>query len=462
MINPNSGSYHMSIGWNSSVAMNDWFFSAPIELLGGQTYNVIFYYSNSSDWYSENLEILWGTEPNSDAMVNGPIWENLGFQYNNVYQEAITSFTPDTNGLYFVGWHGLSYQDQDFIFVDDIFIEWDNSLVVLASADPDEVCEGESTQLNGTAVGGTGSYTYTWTSLPAGFNSTEQNPIVTPTETTQYILDVNDGLVSIYDTVLVTMIALPGTPGTPSGITYVCANWGNTTYSTSGATNATSYNWVIDPETAGEISGASTSVTVMWDEAFLGVANLSVAGLNDFCEGPFSSELMITRYLPDVTIPAYDTACLQWPAFQLTGGSPAGGVYSGVGIEDGWFDPEVAGVGTHIITYTYQDAALCENSAEQDMVVDVCTGINLPNGMSIKILPNPSSGLFKVFIKANITEKVNIKIMNNQGVEVFEDLNVELTDKYMAEVNLQQYAKGLYYLYIHTHDATYIEKIIVN
>ena len=254
---------------------------------------------------------------------------------------------------------------------------------------------------------------------------------------------------------------MPGIPGTPSGLTYICASWGNTTYNTSGATNATSYNWVIDPEDAGEISGTSTSVTIIWDENFLGEANLSVAGINDYCEGEFSNDLMITLYLPDVTLLPFDTACIGWSAFELSGGSPAGGTYSGTGVVNGWFDPAVAGVGTHSITYTYQDIALCENSAEQDMVVDVCTGINLPDGMSIGIVPNPNSGLFKVIIKANITEKVNIKVMNSQGVEVFEELNVELTDRYMTEVNLQQYSKGLYYLYIHANDATYIEKIIV-
>jgi len=335
------------------------------------------------------------------------------------------------------------------------------SLAVSATATPDEVCEGESSQLNGYAGGGSGSYSYSWTSDPPGFTSTEQNPIVIPTETKDYIIEVNDGTVSIYDTVTVTMFPFPGIPGTPSGPTSVCANGGNTEYSTSGATNATSYSWVIDPEEAGEISGTSASVTIFWDEDFLGEANLSVAGINNFCEGSYSDELLITLYLPDVSLEPYDTVCVGWSAFELTGGSPGGGVYSGTGVEDGWFDPTVAGVGTHTITYTYQDTALCENSAEQDMVVDVCTGINLPDGMSIGVLPNPSSGLFKIIIKSYITEKVNIKIMNNQGVEVFEELNVELTDRYMTEVNLQQYSKGLYYLYIHANDATYIEKIIV-
>jgi len=52
----------------------------------------------------------------------------------------------------------------------------------------------------------------------------------------------------------------------------------------------------------------------------------------------------------------------------LTGGTPAGGTYSGSGIVDNMdgtynFDPEVAGAGTHIIQYTFTDGNGCEGIA---------------------------------------------------------------------------------------------------
>lgn len=54
------------------------------------------------------------------------------------------------------------------------------------------ICLGGSTQLNnGVAEPGV---TYTWTSMPAGFNSSAVNPIVTPAQTTTYHV-VADGLV---------------------------------------------------------------------------------------------------------------------------------------------------------------------------------------------------------------------------------------------------------------------------
>ncbi|MEL7428318.1 MAG: hypothetical protein AAFN81_35460, partial [Bacteroidota bacterium] len=60
----------------------------------------------------------------------------------------------------------------------------------------------------------------------------------------------------------------------------------------------------------------------------------------------------------------------------LDGGTPTGGVYSGIGITDDGngmtfsIDPAVAGVGTTTITYTFTDANGCTNSASDD--IDIC------------------------------------------------------------------------------------------
>ncbi|NQZ45034.1 MAG: BspA family leucine-rich repeat surface protein [Flavobacteriaceae bacterium] len=56
--------------------------------------------------------------------------------------------------------------------------------------------------------------------------------------------------------------------------------------------------------------------------------------------------------------------------FILTGGSPAGGTYSGTGVNGGQFDPQTAGVGSYLITYTYVDPVTnCSSSASQSITV---------------------------------------------------------------------------------------------
>ena len=58
---------------------------------------------------------------------------------------------------------------------------------------------------------------------------------------------------------------------------------------------------------------------------------------------------------PDVKLALNKTRIYSgYPPFELSGGSPEGGTFSGPGVNDGTFSPEVAGVGTHMITYTYR------------------------------------------------------------------------------------------------------------
>ena len=84
-----------------------------------------------------------------------------------------------------------------------------NFLMASISAVPNPVCIGDSTQLNVSPSGGSGTYTYSWTSNPAGFTSALQNPVAHPAFSTEYIVAVNDGTHTITDSIYVTVQALP-------------------------------------------------------------------------------------------------------------------------------------------------------------------------------------------------------------------------------------------------------------
>ncbi len=55
--------------------------------------------------------------------------------------------------------------------------------------------------------------------------------------------------------------------------------------------------------------------------------------------------------------------------FSLDQGFPSGGVYSGPGVSGTDFDPSLAGVGTHLITYIYTDPDGCSYSASKNITV---------------------------------------------------------------------------------------------
>lgn len=115
-------------------------------------------------------------------------------------------------------------------------------------AEPQIVCKGVGTVLHAMAGGGSGSYGYAWSSIPAGFTSTDPNPPVTPDETTTYLLTVTDGFNSASGAVNVQVKPLPVfTTGWPHDttaciydrLTLDAGNPGGTYYWSNGATTRT-------------------------------------------------------------------------------------------------------------------------------------------------------------------------------------------------------------------------------
>ncbi|MEI6684158.1 MAG: T9SS type A sorting domain-containing protein [Bacteroidota bacterium] len=91
-----------------------------------------------------------------------------------------------------------------------------------ASSYPSMICSTspDSSQLNAYGYGGSGNYTYSWTSVPAGFTSTLKSPKVRPSITTQYIAAVHDGSLVKHDTTSVLIGSAP--VASAGGDTTVC------------------------------------------------------------------------------------------------------------------------------------------------------------------------------------------------------------------------------------------------
>jgi hypothetical protein len=84
-----------------------------------------------------------------------------------------------------------------------------DALAVNPSVSDDEICFGESTQLFALAGGGSGIYEYYWTSVPAGFTSTEENPIAEPIVSTVYSVSITDGYTDVNGSASVTVNPTP-------------------------------------------------------------------------------------------------------------------------------------------------------------------------------------------------------------------------------------------------------------
>ena len=82
-------------------------------------------------------------------------------------------------------------------------------------ADPAMVCQGTTSQLHAQAFGGSGNYTYEWTSDPPGFISTLQDPVVAPLVSTVYTVVVSDGNDSVSQSISLEVKAAPNLPFDP-------------------------------------------------------------------------------------------------------------------------------------------------------------------------------------------------------------------------------------------------------
>ena len=283
--------------------------------------------------------------------------------------------------------------------------------------------------------------------------SSSQNPVVAyPVQGAwDVFLEVSDGIETsqLYLNEYINVGTIPSAAPMPAGISLLCASWGNTSYTTTGMSGITEYTWMIDPPEAGTISGAGTNVTVVWEEGFLGEADLMVAGINYCGIGDYSDPLTITRYLPEVTVmlPAY--VALSTPPFELTGGLPVGGEYSGPGVANGIFDPAAAGIGMHTITYTYTDINFCTNTAIDSIGVTQYTGlIHQHDQKAVNIYPNPTNGSFKIQFNPEESDVISIKLFNSLNEIVWEKKNVSIHNKYTQLVQLENYPAGIYYVQI--------------
>jgi len=164
--------------------------------------------------------------------------------------------------------------------------------------------------------------------------------------------------------------------------------------------------------------------------------------------------------LPEVAFDVMDIQCINYPPVELLAGIPAGGIYAGPGVEDGFFHPDVAGIGTHTLTYTYTDEHGCANAAEQTVVVDACTGLPDNPGVQIMTLPNPTQGSFKFSIMG-LEDVVNIKVINSTGKTVYQKDNIAISGSYNEIFDLCGNSNGIYYIHVEGKNSTYFKKVIL-
>ncbi|MBN2894038.1 MAG: T9SS type A sorting domain-containing protein [Bacteroidales bacterium] len=209
-----------------------------------------------------------------------------------------TDFLP---GIYTANLHFYSNADiNDTINVPVTMVV--DGLFANSEAIPSTICETESSTLYANVNGASEDITYSWTD-GASFSSTEENPVVYPTETTTYTLTAIDGENTLIKYVTVTVNPLVGIPATPTGNQNFFNNETLIEYTTTGATDAASYEWTVDPSSAGTITGTSTTGYFDPSDSYVGDATITVRAINSCGDGQWSDAIDITIEQYVVIIP---------------------------------------------------------------------------------------------------------------------------------------------------------------
>lgn len=189
----------------SSGSYGDFTGSYTLEVDQGSPFNI----DVKSD--GNNMGFTIWIDWNQDNDFNDPnekVWNSgsTGTQFNGTVNVPSTA-SPDTTRMRVMGKStGVPTNpcdnSGDFGETHDYkLVVTSNSLTVNPVASNDTVCSGDSVTLSAQASGGSGNYTYSWSSNPAGFSSTKANPAAMVSNTTTFIVNVDDGTNTATDSV---------------------------------------------------------------------------------------------------------------------------------------------------------------------------------------------------------------------------------------------------------------------
>lgn len=161
--------------------------------------------------------------------------------------------------------------------------------------------------------------------------------------------------------------------------------------------------------------------------------------------GCINSDLktIVVNGFPEVSLADISPLCMNSPILSLSGGSPSGGLYAGTAVYGESFDPSAAGVGYHILTYTYADENNCSAAVQTDLVVISCSAMNIrePLFREIRFFTDQVHRCIKVTGDREIIGET-FCIVNTIGQVV---LNGRIQDE-TSFVDISGLRQGLYYL----------------
>jgi len=299
----------------------------------------------------------------------------------------------------------------------------ENPTIVVANI---EVCAGDMVTLSGS-----GAQTYTWT------GGIQDGVPFVPDSTAIYTVTGTNTATGCSGTedVLVTVNSLPSAPIiTAGGSPIFCS--GDTIVLTS--SYPTSNVW-----STGETTQGITATTT-------GLYYVTYTDING-CSSTSDTLNINVFSLPTVTIGSLPPMCTYNSPHTLVEGTPTGGIYLGSGVTNDQFDPSVAGVGTHTITYKYTDANSCTNTATSEITVDLCLSVNEQGLNEVIVYPNPIDDALVI----EHAGEFNFEIIDVRGRLIEKGIALD-----SVTLGTAHYETGVYFAKVHNQNGVATVRVV--
>jgi len=320
--------------------------------------------------------------------------------YPTGYPFAWTQLTVTISGLpaptsgrigfrYFVTAAGPTGTNSDYIGIDDVV--YTPYVCPTLSVTPSSLTGGTagsaySASLSQTGALGAPNYAITAGALPPGLTLSAGGTISgtpTATGTFNFTVSVSDNSGCMGSQPYSITVVCPANPISFPAFTPLCSNSPVLTLNSASPAGGTYSGTGVS---GGEFDPTAGTQTITYD-------------LTDPYGCPHSANQTITvNTAPSVSQAAVNALCSNESPVALTGGSPAGGTYTGTGVSGGQFDPSV---GTQTLTYTYTDGNGCTDDATFTVTVNTAPSVIVnavppvcSNASAVTLSAVPSGGTF--------------------------------------------------------------------
>lgn len=193
-----------------------------------------------------------------------------------------------------------------------------------------------------------------------------------------------------------------------------------------------------------------------------GIYACMVTAPNGLCSRMSDSVNLVFKPLPVVTLDSILPMEPTGAPLTLTGGLPQGGTYSGPGVNAGVFDPSVAGIGLHKITYSYTDpGTTCNNKAIRYIQVGNSVGVNsVFKVKQFNVTPNPSQGLVSLVFEADRSATLTVQVIDQLGRVVWSQ-NYANASRFAKEIDLSVLKPGVYYIRANFAEQSELRKLVI-